>query len=303
MKYIKLLTLAVMTSLFAACSNDDMEYNTEEGVVVEFEQTTMQVRENENVFNVPVKVTGKRNGNIQLKITTAETGENPAKDGTNYVVTDKTLNLNPDTLSSGVINVEIRTLDDGESNNDRTFTVTIAEANGAEIGAAKTATITILNNDGFYEAMMGDWTMTGYDANGSQFSYDVKLSGPTDPTDPDYEKTLTATVTNMLGGGETLTFPFEYTFDVMSHSGQIVWYIDDSVVSHLQDGTPLTFMYLGTDGYVYNNSSFKGTWSLGPNGEPADEITFSNILYLVYQSGSSIQPVAGYQYITLTRKK
>lgn len=291
-----------MTSLFAACSNDDMEYNTEEGVVVEFEQTTMQVRENERIFNVPIKVSGKRNGNIQLKITAAETGETPAQEGVNYVISDKTLTLNPDTLSSGVINVNISVLDDGESNNDRTFTVTIAEANGAEIGAAKTATITILNNDGFYEAMMGDWTMTGYDINGSQFSYDVKLSGPTDPTDPDYEKTLTATVTNMLGGGETLTFPFEYTFDVMSRSGQIGWYIDDSVVSHLQDGTPLTFMY-SVGQYVYNNSSFKGTWSLGPNGEPADEITFANDLYLVYESGSSISVVAGYQYITLTRKK
>lgn len=303
MKYIKLLTLAVITSLFAACSNDDMEYNTEEGVVVEFEQTTMQVRENERIFNVPIKVSGKRNGNIQLKITAAETGETPAQEGVNYVISDKTLTLNPDTLSSGVINVNISVLDDGEANNDRTFTVTIAEANGAEIGAAKTATITILNNDGFYEAMMGDWTMTGYDIHGSQFSYDVKLSGPTDPTDPDYEKSLTATVTNMLGGGETLTFRFEYTFDVMSHSGQIGWYIDDSVVSHKQDGTPLKFMYLGADGYPYNNSSFKGTWSLGPNGEPADEITFSNILYLVYQIDSSIYPVAGYQNITLTRKK
>lgn len=303
MKYIKLLTLAVTASLFAACSSDDVEYNSADGVTVEFEQTTMQVRENENVFNLPVKVSGKRNGNIRLKVVASETGENPAKEGVNYIITDKTLNLNPDTLSSGVINVEIRTLDDDKTNNDRTFTVTIAEANGAEIGTAKTATITILNNDGFYEAMMGEWTMTAFDMNGSQVSCDVTLSGPTDSSDPDYENVLIATTTNMLGLGETLTFPFEYSFDVMSHAGQIGWYVDDSVITNLSDGTPLTFMYLGADGYVYQNSSFKGAWTLGPNGEPADRISFSNDLYLVYQKGTSIYPVAAFQYITLTKKK
>ncbi len=303
MKYIKLLTLAVTASLFAACSSDDVEYNSADGVAVEFEQTAIQVRENERIFNVPIKVSGKRNGNIQLKITAAETGETPAKEGVNYVISDKTLTLNPDTLSSGVINVNISVLDDKEANNDRTFTITIAEANGAEIGTAKTATVTILNDDGFYKAMMGEWTMSGYDINGSRFSCDVTLSGPTDPNDFDYEKTLTATTTNLLGTGETLTFPFEYTFDVISRSGQIGWYVDDSVIGQTSDGHALTFMYLGADGYVYNNSSFKGTWSLGPNGEPADRITFSNDLYLVYQEGSSIHPVAAFMYITLTKKQ
>lgn len=254
---------------------------------------------------MPIKVSGKRNGNIQLKITAAETGETPAQEGVNYVISDKTLTLNPDTLSSGVINVNISVLDDKEANNDRTFTITIAEANGAEIGTAKTATVTILNDDGFYTAMMGEWTMSGYDDNGSRFSCDVTLSGPTDPNDFDYERTLTATTTNLLGMGETLTFPFEYSFDVISRSGQVGWYVDDSVITYTSDGLPLTFMYLGSDGNIHQKSSFKGSWSLGPNGEPADVITFSNDLFLgnLNKETGSLSYAARFMYITLTKKQ
>lgn len=294
--------LAVVASLFAACSEDEVVYNSSEGVTVEFEQATVQVRENEGTFDLPVRISGRRNGNIQLVISTAGVGENPGEEGTDYVITDKTLNLKADTLDSDVINVEVSTIDNKETNGDRTFTVTIAEANGATIGAANTVTVTILDNDGHYAEMIGDWTLTAINVmNGRPVSCPVTISGTTDTSDYNYEKVLTATVTNMFGNGETLTFPFNYSFDVLSGSGQIGWYVDDSVVGQTTDGTPLVLYYVGADGYVYNNSAFYGMWELGSNGEPASTITFSNDLYLTYTEGTSIMIQAGVTGITLRK--
>lgn len=303
MKHIKLLMLAVMASLFTSCSEDEVEYNSMEGVTVEFEQTTIQVRENEGTFDLPVRISGKRNGNLQLIISTAGVGENPGVEGVDYVITDKTLNLKADTLDSDVINVEVSTIGDKETNGNRTFTVTIAEANGATVGTANTVTVTVLDDDGHYAEMIGDWTLSAINAvTGRPVSCDVKISGATKTDDYNYEKVLTATVTNLFGYGETLTFPFYYSFDVMSGSGQIGWYVDDSVVGQMTDGTPLVLYYLGDDGYVYNKTSFYGMWQLGNNGEPATTITFSNALYLTYSEGGAINVQAGVTGITLRKK-
>ena len=302
MKHIKLFMLVAAASLLAACSEDEVEYNSREGVTVEFEQTTVQVRENEGTFDLPVRISGKRDGNIQLVISTAGVGETPGEEGVNYVITDKTLNLKADTLDSDVINVEVSTIDDKETNGNRTFTVTIAEADGATIGAANTVTVTVLNDDGHYAELIGDWTLTAINVMTYRpVSCDVTISGTTDTGNYNYEKNLTATTTNLLGNGEAMEFKFSYAFDVLTSSGQIGWFVDDSTVGTTDDGLPLTLYYVGADGFVYNNSAFYGTWQLGPNGEPATSISFSNILYLTYSDGQSISPTYGLANITLTK--
>ena len=309
MKQIKLLMLAAMASLFVACSNDDVEYNSNDGVTVEFEQTTMQVRETENVFNVPIKVSGKRNGNIRLRITAAETGENPAVENVNYIITDKTLNLNTDTLENNTINVEIKAIDDSETNNDRTFTITIAEADGAEIGTANTATVTILNNDGFYEAMFGEWTFNAVEVNpetGSQVmkQYDMTISGPTDTTDPAYEQVLTATISGMEGTTTDVTVQLAYSFDVLEHGGMLGWVVGQDPVTVGSDGTPLNFLFNPGDG-LYIGGTFNGTWMLGSNGEPTNEVSFgSTMLYLgaINFTTMMVDTKVAWGYITLTRK-
>lgn len=67
MKYIKLFMLMVAAILFTACS-DEETYNTDATTAVEFEKTTMTVKENEGLIKLPVKITGKRNGMIRLTI-------------------------------------------------------------------------------------------------------------------------------------------------------------------------------------------------------------------------------------------
>ena len=118
MKYIKLFMLLAVVSLFAACSSDD-DYNTNE-TTVSFANNAITTKESAGIVNIPINVTGLRNGDISLRIVTEEVGENPAKEDVNYMITDKTLTLKADTLQSGVINVEVKMVDDNEINENRT---------------------------------------------------------------------------------------------------------------------------------------------------------------------------------------
>ena len=182
MKYIKLFMLLAVVSLFAACSSDD-DYNTNE-TTVSFANNAITTKESAGIVNIPINVTGLRNGDISLRIVTEEVGANPAKEDVNYMITDKTLTLKADTLQSGVINVEVKMVDDDEINENRTFKLTIASVNGATVGTNASTTITIRDNDAaFYEKFFGKWTLSGNiegSTGVSPFSKDVTISGVTD---------------------------------------------------------------------------------------------------------------------------
>ena len=193
MKYIKLFMLLAVVSLFAACSSDD-DYNTNE-TTVSFANNAITTKESAGIVNIPINVTGLRNGDISLRIVTEEVGANPAKEDVNYMITDKTLTLKADTLQSGVINVEVKMVDDDEINENRTFKLTIASVNGATVGTNASTTITIRDNDAaFYEKFFGKWTLSGNiegSTGVSPFSKDVTISGVTDEESADYNNILT----------------------------------------------------------------------------------------------------------------
>lgn len=131
MKYIKLFMLAAVATLFAACS-DDESFNTNE-VTVGFEAAEQTYLESAVMVNVPVKITGERNGDIKLKV---EAVDGTAMDGKHYMVTSTDLNLPADS-EDDVISVEIMIYDDGtEENDDRTFTLNIVDAKGATVGTS-----------------------------------------------------------------------------------------------------------------------------------------------------------------------
>lgn len=304
--------MAVALPFFTSCSEDD-DVNTRE-CTVGFESATVSLDEAAGLVQIPITVSGRRNGPIRLKLETAPVGNNGAVEGTNYLITDKTLNLNADTLSSGTIYVEVKTLDDTEMNSDRPFTITIVSAEGAEVTTNQT-TVTIYNNDGYYTSLFGDWTLSAveYAPQGGllypvgTITCDVTLSGPEDETDPDYESVLTATINNMLGSGETLNFEFSYAFNSLDHGGTVGWYMGAapywSSVATAQDGTPLYMLPSLPDG-LYIAGELPGTWSLGANGEPATEISFAGSqIYLGAVSGSSVMTAKVWDEITLTRKQ
>ena len=114
------MLLALALPFFASCSDDD-DVNTAE-CTVGFESAALTYSEaTSDYVNIPIAVKGHRNGPVRVTIETAPEGATPAVEGENYMITDKTLNLNADTLSTGTINVELKIINDNEINDDRSF--------------------------------------------------------------------------------------------------------------------------------------------------------------------------------------
>ena len=80
MKYIKLFMLLAVVAFFGACSSDDDSWNTASDVIVSMENATMNIKESQGLTNVPIKVTGKTNGNVYVTVEVKEVGSNPAKE-------------------------------------------------------------------------------------------------------------------------------------------------------------------------------------------------------------------------------
>lgn len=289
--YIKLFMLLATIPVFIACSDDD-DYNTKEATIG-FESTTYTTKESAGILNVPVNINGLRNGNVSFTVKAEEVGTNPAKEDVNYMITDKTLNLNADTLETGTVNVEIKMVDDSEINDDRTFKLTIVQANGAEIVSGET-TITIRDNDAaFYEKFFGKWTLSGTevvdnDGNTAPFSADITISGETDEENADYDNILSATSTGMFNVGVDLDceWRFRYTFDVNTKTGTIGFICGEQVASY---GSSYQWIWATDDGRYITTDDVTAPWSLGENDAFPTSIKFPSESYLyLYQPGAGL---------------
>lgn len=178
MKYVKIFALALGLASLTACSDSD-DYNSASGVTVEMGKSEIQVKENKGKFFVPVTLTGDANGPVKVNLKIEASGPNPAlpfedRNGSwdgDYIVTSETLNI-PEGVSS--VNVEINTVDNREENEDKTFIITIASAEGAAIGSQSSTTVIIKDNDSLpYEKIQGEWTLSGFSIYEKE---DVKLT-------------------------------------------------------------------------------------------------------------------------------
>lgn len=225
MKYIKLFMLMAVAALFASCSDDDFNTNVA-GTTVEFADAAYSANENGGVFQIPVKVTGKRNGDVSFRVTTAETGEVPAKEETNYMVTSKYITVKADSTTSTTTYVEIKAIDDLQKTGDRTFTVTIEGVEGATLGTNKTVTVTIKDNDlSYYTMFAGQWRLTGKfvitDEDGQEsyedFNFPLTISAVSTPGATGYEKTFGCLINDFksphfLFSGASLSFTMTYNY-------------------------------------------------------------------------------------------
>lgn len=188
MKYFKLFLLVAAVAFFGSCSDDKETQNTNKDVVVEMESPTFSAKEGAGAVKVPIKVTGKTNGNVYVTLAVKEVGNNPAKEDVHYYVTDKTI-----TISDGTGYAEYRAVDDKEINDDRTFEFEIVEAKGATIGAQNSCIVTIKDNDKDpYDRLQGKWQLTGKDQYGKTVSWNVTITEPQKKLDdgsdnPSYE--------------------------------------------------------------------------------------------------------------------
>ncbi len=216
MKYIKLFMLMAAVTFFAACSSDDESWNSASDVTVGMAKAEMTVSEGKGLFNVPIEVKGKTNGNVFVTVEVKEVGKNPAKDDVHYYVTDKTISI-----SDSVANVEIETVDDEDINDPRTFQVTIVDAKGAKISENASTTITLKDNDAeFYSKLQGKWTLTGVDRSGNPVSWNVTITGASDETEADYNKKL---YVGGFAGESTCQAELSYYFDKDTKQGRLVF--------------------------------------------------------------------------------
>lgn len=207
MKFAKYLLVACSALLFAACSNDD--WNTNSDVTVEMAQASIKTKENVGVFYVPLKVTGTTNGPIKVKVEVEEVAASPAIENVHYLVTSKSVTIPADSVEVGI---EIVAENDMDLNDDRMFVISIVEADGAKIGSQKSCDVIIRDDDGlFYEAIQGTWTLSEYSIfDDSPESFTMRVTGILDEESPDYEKLL-----YFSGWGEDmdLTAEAEYSID------------------------------------------------------------------------------------------
>lgn len=303
MKYIKLFMLLAVVSLFAACSSDD-DYNTNE-TTVSFANNAITTKESAGIVNIPINVTGLRNGDISLRIVTEEVGANPAKEDVNYMITDKTLTLKADTLQSGVINVEVKMVDDDEINENRTFKLTIASLNGATVGTNASTTITIRDNDAaFYEKFFGKWTLSGNiegSTGVSPFSKDVTISGVTDEESADYNNILTVSAPGLVNVGVSVDceWHFRYSFNTEAKTGTL-GFICGEIIGSYGDAYQWMWASIGANNQL-TTDDVTAPWALGENDAFPTTITFPESASLAfYQPGNGVWRI--FSNLKLTKK-
>lgn len=155
MKLSKIFAISLLGATLTACSAYDAsegvnspKINSAAGVTVSMQDNELEFPEDQisdgTYYDIPIIVTGEPNGAVRVTVTITAAAQNGAKEGENFVVTTKTLNISAD---KKVANVQFYPKGDRVINDDRSFTVTIAEAKGATIGTQASTEVTLLDND------------------------------------------------------------------------------------------------------------------------------------------------------------
>lgn len=318
MKYIKLFMLMVAAILFTACS-DEETYNTDATTAVEFEKTTMTVKENEGLIKLPVKITGKRNGMIRLTIkaegvdgSSGAPSYVAAKESANgsegdYSITTKTLVVKTDTITSEVMNFEMKVLDDKVINSDRKVRFTLS-VEGAKLGAKNTLDVKIENDERtVYDLLAGDWVMSYSEVqfdkdnkplmneDGSlvvkDYTADVTLSVIADDDSPLRGKQVLAYTSKFyfsLAESEVpLSWSFNYSYDEATKNGQLNFNCTSKETIFSTQGFEFSWQVVKNDKLA--DGEVKGKFTVDENNVVSKEITFNpdDALY-ISASGSGL---------------
>ncbi len=308
----------VAAILFTACS-DEETYNTDATSVVEFEKTTMTVKENEGMVKLPVKITGKRNGMIRLTIKAEGvdgSNETPsyvaAKESVNgsegdYSITTKTLVVKTDTITSEVMNFEMKVIDDKIMNSDRKVRFTLS-VEGAKLGAKNTLDVKIENEERtIYDLIAGDWLMSysevQFDEEGKPLMNedgslvvkdhvaDVTLSVISDDDSPLRGKQVLAYTSQFyfaLTASEVpLSWSFNYSYDEAAKKGQLNFNCTSEETVYSIQG--YEFSWQVAKGNKLADGEVKGKFTVDENNVVSKEVTFNpdDALY-ISSSGMSV---------------
>ena len=294
------LLAALAVPFLTSC--DDDEFNTKE-CTVGFTNSQMTVSEfTDGYVNIPIAIDGRRNGPIHITVSTEGTGSTPAVEGENYAITDKTLNVNPDTLSTGTVNVELRLIDDYIMNADRQFTLTITSVDGATVETNQ-ITVTITDNDGnFYDAFAGQWYFNATNLDGAQIKRPLTITAA-QQSDADYENVLYATASNLCGYSETLTWQFQWVYDDAAGMGVLAFLPSQTTSIGSYGGVYSLHWQASPNGSSISNTPIEAYWDISETGIP-QTITFDNTYMLLCcaSNGQGLALMQGFMNITLTRE-
>lgn len=259
MKFLKIFAIALAAVGFAACSDNDTEWNTAADVTVEMGSASVSYKEARGLITIPIVVNGEANGDILVTVAAEETGANPAQDDVHFYMTTKSIVLNPGT---DTYNFEIIIGDDELINDPRTCDIKIVDVKGATIGAQNFTALTIRDNDAdFYDKLTGKWTLNALDAKtGEPLTYNVVITGgDEDEPGSGYNEWLTFSIINQ---GVSLDYQANYFYDKETNEG----YLE---LPFGQSGAQVNFSGLGVcdvvlmwsdDTYVYEDGSAIMTW-------------------------------------------
>lgn len=283
---------------FVACS-DDEGFNTGEATVG-FTNATMEVSEKAATIQVPLSVTGDHNGTIKVNILVKDAQGTAIEIDKNVILTSDVLYM-----PAGVKSVSAEIYSDIETETDdydRSFTLEITSAEGANIGIAS-CKVNISEVVDPYEKLLGNYRLTAADLTsetGATVTFDVEL------TEGVSGKTFVVEGFDGYLLGYGLTEREYWTLEYNEQDATLSLVKGEYYATGVDFGSfiadccvaPMDINSAGTD--VLPTSSWDATWN-----EDYSVITFEEnaIMGLALYSGGQYAGWAGAYYnIVLTRK-
>lgn len=269
---------------------------------VSLTKSDITVKESTGYFNVPVALTGTRNGDVKVKVTTAPASVNGAEADKDYLMTT-TEYVIPATDS--IASIQIKTVDDDVINEARQFTVTIM-AEGATVGNASTA-VTIRDNDAnFYEKFNGKW-MLKYEVTNNKgttpFEKEITISAESNEEAADYNKILTCTAPALINIGADIdcTWHFRYGFDSSTKKGSLAFILGEQVASF--NNGAYVWHFVTDDGNSIFTDDVPTSWTLDEKGQMPTTITFNKDQAIdFFQPGDNGGVWAKLNFISMTKE-
>lgn len=184
--------VALATMAFSSCSNDLPEFNDADAFVA-LRATTASFVENGEGTDIDVLLTSLNGleGSVDFEIVPDEAA--PATEGVDFTIENpsKTLTFTKDAPTQSI---KIKAIDNDVYTGDKRFTINLVNAKGVNLGANKSITITVEDDEHPLAFMLGTYAAKG----SSLFNGDIEWTVKIAKDDTDAAKVW---ISNMVPGG------------------------------------------------------------------------------------------------------
>ena len=184
--------VALATMAFSSCSNDLPEFNDADAFVA-LRATTASFVENGEGTEIDVLLTSLNGleGSVDFEIVPDEAA--PATEGVDFTIENasKTLTFTKDAPTQSI---KIKAIDNDVYTGDKRFTINLVNAKGVNLGANKSITVTVEDDEHPLAFMLGTYAAKG----SSLFNGDIEWTVKIAKDDTDAAKVW---ISNMVPGG------------------------------------------------------------------------------------------------------